>query len=288
MRLRMIRAVLATALSFSSVVVLAQSKMSRSETYKDIIEKAYNLSLQKDRQQALNILMSALQKESRPAAVAEIKKAVDEIAHIFFSDKAQQLYESGVSLRKNELPQSYDKLIEASRIEPDNFAIAEELARVMIARNDCKNAQETVQKQLNTVKHDEDLKLTLAQSLACQDKWAEYQKVFESFPVKKSPNMKYWLALEVEKNMSSKSMTKAQENLASLKKADEKYPEAFYWSWRFDMAQKRSNLEEAQKYVMTCKNISANQYRQYMIDPMLCRRIIEVEAEMKGANGRPE
>ncbi len=288
MHLALIRAVLVAALSFSSVVVFAQGKMSRSETYKDIIEKAYNLSLQKDRPQALNILMSAHQKETRPQAISEIKKAVDEISHIFFSDKAQQLYESGVSLRKNELPQSFDKLVEASRIEPDNFAIVSELARVMIARNDCKNAQEIVQKQLQLVKFDDELKLTLAQSYACQGKWAEYQKLYEALPTKKNGLAKFWLALEVEKSMSSKSLTKAQENIAALKKTDEKYPEAAYWQWRFDQVQKRSNLEEAQKYVMSCKNISANQYRQYMIDPMLCRRVNDVEAELKGANGRPE
>lgn len=288
MHLHMIRAVLVTALSFSNVVVLAQGKMSRSETYKDIIEKAYNLSLQKDRQQALNILISALQKESRPPAVAEIKKAVDEISHIFFSDKAQQLYESGVSLRKTDLPRSIDKLLEASRIEPDNVAIVAELARVMIARNDCKNAQEVVQKQLRVVKFDEELKLTLAQAYACQGKWVEYQKIFESSAAKKSPFAKYWMALEVEKNLSSKSLSKAQESITNLIKLDEKYPEAFYWLWRLDLAQKRRSLEEAQKYVMTCKNISANHYRQYMIDPMLCRRVNDVETEMRGVNGRPE
>jgi hypothetical protein len=191
-------------------------------------------------------------------------------------------------LRKNELPQSFDKLVEASRIEPDNFDIVEELARVMIARGDCKNAQETVQKQLQVVKFDEALKLVLAQSYACQGKWAEYQKVFETVAVKKSPLQKYWLALEMDKGISSKNLSKAQETIVNLKKIDEKYPEASYWLWRFDQAQKRPNQEDAQKYVMTCKNISANQYRQYMIDPMLCRRIADVEAEMKGANGRPE
>lgn len=284
----MLRAALGAALSFSSAMVVAQVKMSRSETYKDIIEKAYNLSLQKDRQQALNILVSALQKETRPLPVAEIKKTIDEISHIFFSDKAQQLYESGVSLRKNELPQSYDKLVEASRIESDNFAIGAELVRVMIARNDCKNAQEVAQKYLAMVKFDEALRLALAQAYACQGKWAEYQKILESVPIKKSQNAKYWLALEVEKGVNSKNLSKARESLVQLKKLDERYPEAFYWTWRLDIHQKRSNFENAHKYVMTCKNISANQYRQYMIDPMLCRRVNDVDAEMKGANARPD
>lgn len=284
----MLRAVLVTALSFSSFQALSQVKNSRSETYKDIIEKAYNLSLQKDRAQALNILAASIQKETRPQAVTELKRAVDEISHIFFSDKAQQLFESGISLRRNDLSQSFDKLSEASRIEPDNFLIVYELARVMIARGDCKNAQELIQKHMQLIKFDEGLKLTSAQALACQGKWTEMQKLYDPQAIKRSPMAKYWQVLEVEKNISSKNVAKIQESLTNLKKTDEKYPELFYWLWRSHQIQKTVEAEDAQKYVMACKNISANQYRQYMIDPMLCRRVHDVESEMKGANGRPD
>ncbi|MEK2643701.1 tetratricopeptide repeat protein [Bdellovibrio sp. BCCA] len=288
MKLVLLRATLGVALLFSGPSLFAQTKNGKSETYKDIIEKAYNLSLQRDRQQALNILSSAIQKETRPQAIAELKKTVSEVSTIFFSDKAQQLFETGVSLRKTDVNQAFDKVSEASRIEPDNFSIVNELARLMIAKGDCKNAQETVQKQLTLVSFDEDLKLSMAQALACQGKWMEYQKVADTVAMKKSPQQKFWLALEMDKFLSAKNLTKAQEALGTLKKADEKYPESFYWIWKFDQAQKKSNLDIAQKYVMTCKNISANQYRQYMIDPMLCRRLIEVESELKGMNGTSE
>ncbi|WP_413943732.1 tetratricopeptide repeat protein [Bdellovibrio sp. HCB-162] len=288
MKLVLLRATLGVALLFSGPSLFAQTKNGKSETYKDIIEKAYNLSLQRDRQQALNILSSAIQKETRPQAVAELKKTVAEVSTIFFSDKAQQLFETGVSLRKTDVNQALDKVSEASRIEPDNLSIVNELARLMIAKGDCKNAQEAVQKQLTLVSFDEDLKLSMAQALACQGKWLEYQKVADTVAMKKSPQQKFWLALEMDKFLSAKNLTKAQEVLGTLKKADEKYPESFYWIWKFDQAQKKSNLDIAQKYVMTCKNISANQYRQYMIDPMLCRRLTEVESELKGMNGTSE
>ncbi|HWU44304.1 MAG TPA: hypothetical protein VN132_12725, partial [Bdellovibrio sp.] len=89
---------------------------AKAETYKDIIEKAYNLSLQKDRQQALNILLSALQKETRPQNIAELRKVLSDVSHVFFSDKAQQLYETGISFRKTDLNQAQTKLTEALRI----------------------------------------------------------------------------------------------------------------------------------------------------------------------------
>nr|BFD57932.1 hypothetical protein CKG001_00390 [Bdellovibrio sp. CKG001] len=288
MKLKFLRAAVLAALTLSSPFVFAQAKAPKSETYKDIIEKAYNLSLQRDRQQALNILSSAIQRETRPQAVSELKKTVNEVSNIFFSDKAQQLFETGVSLRKSEINQALDKVAEAARIEPDNFPIVNELSRLMIAKGDCKGGLETVRKQLLVVPFDEELKLTQAQALACQSKWVEYQKVIDSVAVKKSSQQKFWYALEVQKYLELNSPVKAQESLALLKKADDKYPESFYWIWKVSQMQKSPNTEEAQKYVMTCKNISANQYRQYMIDPMLCRRITEVEGDLKGIHGTSE
>lgn len=276
------------ALSLFSLSALSLDKKSKSETYKDLIEKAYNLSLQKDRQQALNILTMALQKERRPSAVTELKRTIDEIAHLFLSDKAQQLYESSVSLRKLDLPQAIQKMSEASRIEPDNLTIVNELARLQIAKGECKSALDTVLTQKKFFSYSEELRLTRAQALACDEKWAEYQKNLDPASIKKSALQKYWLALEVERYFDSKNYVKMQDALAHLKKLDDKYPEVFYWLWKIDHDQRKPNQEFAQKYVMTCKNISANQHRQYMIDPMLCRRVAEVEAELKGMNGTPE
>lgn len=276
------------ALFLFTVSSYSQDKNAKSETYKDLIEKAYNLSLQKDRQQALNILTSALQKERRASAVAELKRTIDEIAHVFLSDKAQQLYESSVSLRKQDLPQALQKMLEASRIESDNLTIVNELARLQIAKGECRAALETLFSQRKLFPLSDDLRLSRAQALACDDKWAEYQKGFDPNAIKKSPLQKFWLILEVERYLEAKNYVKMHDTLLQVKKLDDKYPEVFYWLWRHDHEQKKLNQEAAQKYVMTCKNISANQHRQYMIDPMLCRRVTEVEAELKGMNGAPE
>ncbi len=261
---------------------------SKAETYKDIIEKAYNLSLQKDRQQALNILTAAIARESRPLAQAELKKAALDVAHVFLSDKAQQLYETSLSLKKADLSQATSKLAEAQRIEPDNLTIVIESARLQIAKNDCSNAQEGLAKSLKLVSFDEELKLTNAQAQACSGQWLEFAKNPESVDAKKSPFQKYWMALTIEQQLKLKNLTKASEFSLNLTKLDAKYPEAHYWGWKVSQALKKSNVELAQKYVMACKNISASQYRQYMIDPMLCRRTTEVEGDIKGMNGTTE
>lgn len=288
MKLFSLNAAALAAFIFSSQIVCAQDKVTKVETYKDIIEKSYNLSLQKDRQQALNILASALQKEARQQAILELNKTISEIAYVFFSDKAQQLFESGVALRKLDPGQAQDKFLEAFRLEPDNFSIVTELSRVYMIKGDCKAAQELVQKHSKWLAADEELRLTLAQSFVCQQKWQEYQKIFDPAAVKKSSFQKFWLALEVERSLAGKNVAKAQEYLGILKKIDDRNPENSYWTWRISLLAKKPQLEEGQKYVLACKNISAKHYRQYMIDPLFCRRTVESANEYKGNNEVPE
>ncbi|MFM6926858.1 MAG: tetratricopeptide repeat protein [Bdellovibrio sp.] len=285
MMFKFLMAALGAAFLLVSHPTFAQSK---SETYKDIIEKAYNLSLQRDRQQALNILTSAIIRETRPQAQGELKKAALDVSHVFFSDKAQQLFETSASLRKTDLTQAIAKLNEAQRIEPDNISIVIEISRLLIAKGDCSGAQELLTKFIKLIAFDEELKLTNAQAQVCQSQWYEYLKIYDPKEVAKSTLQKFWLANEVEHQVKVKNTLKAQESLGILKKLDSKYPEVAYWSWKVTQGIKPGNLDEAQKYVMTCKNISASQYRQYMIDPMLCRRVVEVEGEIKGMNTNVE
>jgi Putative Zn-dependent protease, contains TPR repeats len=283
-----LRAALVAALCFSSTTSLAQNKAGKSETHKDIIAKAYNLSLQKDRQQALLILNSAIKKETRPQAVTELKKTASELAQIFLSDKAQQLFEMGISLRKTDPNQALAKLNEASRAEADNSAVVNELARLLIGKNDCSGAKEALSKLTLLLPYDEELKLTNAQALLCQGTSFELNQAVSGVDMKKSPLALFWYSVDIEKAVKEANFVKAQESQTALQKLDPKYPESLYWNWKIAFLQKRKNLESAQKYVMSCKNISASQYRQYMIDPMLCRHLSEVESEIKGLNGTSE
>lgn len=112
------------ALFLSATWVQAQTKDKKSETSQDIIEKAQNLILQRDRAQAINILANAIKRESgRSQSVVELKKTLNEIAALFFSDKAQQLYEVGITLKRTDLNQALQKITEALRMEPDNSKI---------------------------------------------------------------------------------------------------------------------------------------------------------------------
>ncbi|MEZ0392161.1 MAG: hypothetical protein ACAH59_08105, partial [Pseudobdellovibrionaceae bacterium] len=177
----------------------AKAGFATTETYRDIIEKSYNLSLQKDRAQAMTILMSAFKRESKKSvAQKELAAAIDQVGKVFYSDKAQQLYELALSLRLTDSPTAFSKLQDASRLEPENISIEVALARQLISNGDCDGAQARILKQKEYLPAIEDLRLASAQAQLCNGKTVEYQSIRQLQDIKQSSFAVYWLVLESE------------------------------------------------------------------------------------------
>lgn len=258
------------------------SEKKKTENHKDIIDKASNLALQKDRAQALHVLLSALKRESAgSSAAAELKTALQEISNLFLAEKTQQLYELGLSLKKADPAQAQMKISEALRLEPDNALLLIENARLLMARGDCPGASEAIQKQRKLNPQDEVAILVQAQAAACQGDWQGYATAKAAAATKSAPSQS-WLFLELEKALKDKSENKAKEIFEKARKADARHPDLTYWSWRIEKDPARQQAL-AQRYLTVCRNLSAGVSRQYMMEPMLCRRTAEVETFMKNA-----
>lgn len=261
---------------------------AKLETYQDVIEKAFNLSLQKDRTQAVNLLVSAAQKESKKGqAPKELLAALEEVTTVFYSDKAQQNFELGLSLRMTDPTLAQTKLSEAIKIEPDNLQILLAQTRLQIAGADCGNAQKQAQKLLEKNPYSEELQLVLAQSSICLGQSVDTLKTKINFDTKKQNQDMFWLLLEVESLFRQGLFTKARELAEQAVRQDSAFPEGHYWLWKLAISQKQKNDRAGQKYLSACKSLSARAQRTYLRDPQLCRRTTEVEAETKknNANG---
>jgi tetratricopeptide (TPR) repeat protein len=260
-----------------------ETKSKKSETSKDIIEKAYNLSLQKDRSQAISILVGAAKQEgTRNGNTQDLLKALQQVSYLFYSDRAQQNFELALSLRRTDLPQAQQKIAEALRVEPDNLSVFNEMLRMLLIKGDCSGALDGVAKQRLENPFDENLFLIQAEAQACLGKWDAYAKTRDAFDAKKSSAGKAWAELEVEYQLFSKNLSKAKESVSQLQKMDSKYPELFYWQWRVFSGSERAAA--AEKYLKECKNMTANLYRQYMTNVNLCRKVVEVETASKNTN----
>ena len=99
----------------------AELTKKNRESSSDIIQKSQNLLLQKNRPQAIDLLVIALKNEKpNSSGFNELRKNLFEISRIFISDKAQQTYEFSLSLKRTDAPQALAKITEGIRIEPEN------------------------------------------------------------------------------------------------------------------------------------------------------------------------
>jgi hypothetical protein len=255
------------------------------ETYQDIIEKAYNLSLQKDRNQAVTVLLGALRKESKKSvAQKELSGALEQVSRVFYSDKAQQLYELALSLRTTDPSLALSKLQEAARLEPDNISIEVALARLALSNGDCAGAAGRLLKQKDLVPVLEELRLVAAQTALCQGRFTDYTALRNPAEWKNSSFSSFWQTAEMEYLYRTGAFTKTEDLSLALQKQDPGFPEPLYWQWKTEVELKQKPDKAGQKYLSQCKTLNSRQQRLYLSEPMLCRRTTEVETFLKKNN----
>ncbi len=256
------------------------------ETYKDVIEKAYNLSLQQDRYQALSVLVFAarreVKKDLRKSVVPkEIINAIEEIGHIFYSDKTQQLHELALSLKQNDPNAALAKLYEARRMEPDNLTLLLEAQRVLLVLNDCSEALKTGEKVLDYNPYSEEAKLHNAQAAICLGRLDSPLAALPQDINKRSPLVSYWQLIEIEKLYKQSKFDLAIEKVSILQKINPQFPEPLYWRLKIETEQKKKTEVLAHGYIAACRKLTPRQTRQFSLEPHLCRRVTEVENSLK-------
>lgn len=261
------------------------SLAAATETYKDIIEKAYNLSLQKDRTQAVSILMSALKKEAKKSvAQRDLAVALNQVSKVFFGDKSLQLYELALSLRVTDPNLGISKLQEALRLEPENISIEIALARAALFQGDCNGALTRALKLKEQASYIEEIRLVTSQAQICLGKFEDYLIKRSEMDIKRSSFILSWQTLEAEYLFKTGNFAKTREEAMSLQKIDRFFPESHYWIWKAEVEMKMKPDTSGQKYLNACKAMNGRQARDYLFEPQLCHRTAEVESFLKKTN----
>lgn len=263
--------------SFQTPSVVLKNKTTFEETYKDIILKSKNLALQNDRIQALSILLSAFTKESpRTMGQIEIKRTFGDLSRMFFSDRAQQIYELAISMRRTDIQVALNQILDAQRLEPDNFLILNELVRLKIVKGDCSGALKELSKYSKFKVASEELLLSHLQVYSClgNTKNIDETKLLIN-SLKPLEFAGFWKELEIE--LAGNDLKKIGILVEELAKIDPNYPEIQYWKWKIEIQNKKNNTSAGANYLLLCKNLSSSKFRQYMMDPNLCKRVQEVE-----------
>ena len=254
----------------------------KQESHFDIIEKAQQLMLQKDRQRASQLLVQAIQKENpKSNAGKQLISALNQFSIVFLTDKAQQLYELALTASSADRNLSLTRINEALRLESNHLLLLSLRLRMHISQVECFEAKSIAKNMQEINPYYLDMNLILAQIASCENKWDEYEtfKVKADFKTNQMPLP--WLSLELEKQFFLKDYKKMTELVEQIVKVDKSYPEAHFWSWKKLITQQLTADLPARKYVNLCKNISEKKKRSYIFDPKLCSGIPEVEAYLQ-------
>jgi hypothetical protein len=260
------------------------------EANKDVIERAFSLCLQKDRLQAIGMLRNAMRAEKKiehkkvSKSNNELQEALFKVSTMFLSEKAQQLFELGISLRATAPSTALQKMMEADRIDIGNLTIGLEIVRIMIINGDCSGANVEAKKLKAAMLDSEAVDLTLAQSEICLGQLDNFRTI-NAQRVSGTENLsRFWLELEIELAHKSGNFEQGKNTIQALEKLDPQFPETFYWKWRIFNELNQSLDSAANKYLNLCKSISTKSQREYLPDPWLCRRVSEVESFVKKTN----
>lgn len=260
----------------------------KAESPRDLIEKARQLLLQKERVPAISLLATAAQRETKNGNTAGAKAlvgALEEISSIFILDKAQQSYELGLSLIETDPVQALEKFEDAARMETRNFAVEVAIIRMNIVQGVCSDAATKARTLIALNPYAIDAHLVLAQAVACLGDLPELRKTIAAAPT--DEGTMYWDLLRAQEAFFGPGADPAREKLKLVSKADAQFPEAYYWQWKTETKQKADGRAAAEKYLSLCKNPAKGIYRKYLREPMTCRRITEVETYIKKLETEP-
>lgn len=260
-----------------------QAASKNKESYKDIIQKAQSLTLQQDRLQASQVLVRVIKSESyNKKAQEELKKNLNDISTLFYTEKTQRLFEYAKSLFRESPQEALEKFKEAIKAESDNISILLWMARLSMVSGKCDEASATVTKALGINPFYTPLQLTDLQVKACQQAIEPLNKAVAEYKPLEMLYPLYFHMILVQKFFTQKQYPEATYHIEKAKQIDKEYPEIYFWESQILEKQELSFRESASRYIRSCKTISKADYLKYELEPRLCNEHKTFESEYKG------
>lgn len=229
----------------------------------------------KKRWKALDLIQQVYKSEKKNPAKQILSLKAQEVAELFFFDKAQQKYESAMSLTVSDPSSVPSELEQAKKLEPDNLKIDLAIVRMHLANKDCLMATEGLKKWLDYAELIELIALAKAQINLCAGNitlsYSQGSGIF-------------WLNVELERLLKNGLYARAFELANQAIQIDSKFPESYYWLWKAESAMKTKAEFNASKYISLCKGLTSRQRTRYQAEPNLCLRVTEVETAAKKFN----
>lgn len=278
-----------TILVFTSMVfaqnqpaVVPKPTATKKESYKDIIQKAQNLTLQLDRLQAAQVLTRVIKSESyNKKAQEELKKNLNDIATVFYTEKTQRLFEYAKFLLRESPQEAKEKYMEALKIEPDNILILLGSARLYLYEGKCEDAEKAMEKALEIDPFYPQLELADLQAKACLQNAEEFNKALSSYKHLETIYPLYYQMVLAQKFFNQKQYVEATDHIEKAKQIDKEFPEIYFWESQILEKQELVFKNAASRYIRSCKTATKTDFIKYELEPRLCQQYKTFEVEYK-------
>jgi tetratricopeptide (TPR) repeat protein len=265
-----------------------KSSTSQLETYRDLIQKAQNLTLQRDRLQTSQVLSRALGREAKGStAFKELVRALDELTGVFYTDKAQNLFAVAETNSENKPREAIDNYLEALRIEDGNVTVLKALARAYLRAGDCDRADSTVKSAESVNGFSVEVKLLRLQVIDCQKKPELLTSQLSSTVADLEAAEPFSKGLQMKDLLRRKDLKKAKSALAQWENQNPENPELYYWKWQYGKQAGAEDRSAALRYSQLCQNMSARKRKSYNLDVDLCKGKEAVDAYLKDSGFLP-
>ncbi len=256
----------------------------RLENHQDLIAKAQNLTLQRDRLQASQVLIRALQplqKDKSSAAYKELVTALDELTTVFYTEKAQSHFATAESLMETRPREALDQLQEALQKEERNVTVLKTIARIHLRAVDCSRADTAVKQAEEVNPYSAEIKLLRLQTLACQKNFELLGTKLEAQTQDLESVEKFTKSLQIQEQMHEKDLKKARATLTSWESQQPDYPEVQFWKWELSRQTPTPDRTAALKYVQLCQNLTPRKRKSFSLDVELCKGKEQVDAYLR-------
>jgi hypothetical protein len=272
----------------SALTAPVASPSGHLESYRDLISKAHNLTLQRDRLQATQVLVHGLQRETKNSfAYKELLQSLDELSGLFYTDKAQSLNSLADSLTETKPKEATEHYQEALRLEEGNLSILKSLARTQLQQGDCDHADGAVKLAEGIHPYSAEVKLLRLQVLDCQKNIEALGAALSAKDLDLEGVERFAKGLQAKELLRKKDLRKAKSLIAAWETAAPDYPEVWYWKWQLSLLQEPADHTSAVRYVQLCQNLSPRKKKSYNLDLELCKGREKAEAFLKSNGVEP-
>lgn len=229
----------------------------------------------RNRTGAIALLLNAIKHEWTAARRDELEAELKRATEIFMTNEGQRLFELAESSRNGGKLGYLAQYEEALKVETQNSKVLIGYILALMSTRKCKAAGEPLALLENVNPYTEEYKLLKFRFEICTDpkaitaaKEVDLETVHELAIFKKTAKAQAAFL----KGQYETALTLAR----TTTKIDDRFPAPYYWAWKV-LARDNAGLDEAQRYLSLCKNLSTDARRKYSLEPELCGNTDEVE-----------